>query len=694
MFKFLRTFNILLFSIILITTKIDASNIDLLHYDVVMEIIPSQDKIVADVKIKIRNKDEKISQLSFTLFQEEIFHITRKIKVEFVKLKERKTTFTQNSSLTGVNINLLEPLLKNQEIELRIKYQLIGNFLKNEQNCISIPHPLPYPVEIFLNEKDFFTFNLLIKVPKGLTVISMGILKKVINQNKYTMFNWQSKVPYCRVSLYLGPYKEKYIFNKNIKISYYYLPKILKNPEEIDGRLKITKDILNYFSKIFCKYPFEKLAIIVGAPFPALRTAGGYANQSLIVFRSPYDISYDNPSTHEIAHQWWGMLVSFGTNSRWLDEALATYSGMLYIQKYGMKKGVGGCSFNEMEELLLPLIRNNLEPQLTMLFSDRIFHFKPQFFLRMLSYLIGDDNFLLVLKTMVKEYQVKIVTLNDFIRICEKVSGQKLRWFFKQWVDTKGCLKYKFSEVKVNKLKDKYKVSFKLLQEKYIFKMPVEILLHTKKKNYIQKVWIESLSTDINFEVKERPLYLQIDPNHWLLIDYPTPFSTAGEVLVRMRVNQIIVYGTQLNEEDTLANKKEAENILKFSKGVIKSDEEVTEDELKDGHLYLIGGAALNKIVAKLNKQLPIQFDGNYIIFEGKKYTDKDIGLLMCCANPLNLEKGIFIRAGVTKEGVSNYPQKVKQVDYCIYKGKNTIKTGSFPKKKVERLIYYLNISE
>ncbi len=102
---------------------------------------------------------------------------------------------------------------------------------------------------------------------------------------------------------------------------------------------------LEFFNRTVAAYPYEKLAMVVGAT-----RFGGMENSSAIVFASnlltrpgssglskTYGIPLGNVSliAHEIAHQWFGDSVTESTwADLWLSEGFATYYAGLFLQRY------------------------------------------------------------------------------------------------------------------------------------------------------------------------------------------------------------------------------------------------------------------------------------------------------------------------------------------------------------------------
>src|SRR6185295_7874475 len=101
---------------------------------------------------------------------------------------------------------------------------------------------------------------------------------------------------------------------------------------------------LKFFSQTIAPYPYEKLAMIIGAT-----RFGGMENSSAIVFSSTLFNARAEPLSnvfkireglrdviaHEIAHQWFGDSVTEATwSDLWLSEGFADYFAGLFIQHY------------------------------------------------------------------------------------------------------------------------------------------------------------------------------------------------------------------------------------------------------------------------------------------------------------------------------------------------------------------------
>lgn len=92
-----------------------------------------------------------------------------------------------------------------------------------------------------------------------------------------------------------------------------------------------------------------------------------------------------------------------------------------------------------------------------------------------------------------------------------------------------------------------------------------------------------------------------------------------------------------------------------ISESKVKLDTEVSEKELEENNLIILGGPIVNKITAQVNKKLPIYFDeekkGFHSTITDKTYFNEEIGVINKCKSPFNKEKQMLVIAGLRNKG-------------------------------------------
>src|SRR5688572_23465787 len=165
---------------------------------------------------------------------------------------------------------------------------------------------------------------------------------------------------------------------------------------------------LVFFSELIAPYPYEKLAMIVGAT-----QFGGMENSSAIVFTSTlfnpktaaksrrFDIPKGTVSliAHEIAHQWFGDSVTESTwADLWLSEGFATYFAGLFVQRYDGEeafqeymKAAAQNVFAYEKRKLTPIFDRDTENLMELLNANN--YQKGAWVLHMLRSSLGDEVF-------------------------------------------------------------------------------------------------------------------------------------------------------------------------------------------------------------------------------------------------------------------------------------------------------------
>jgi hypothetical protein len=146
--------------------------------------------------------------------------------------------------------------------------------------------------------------------------------------------------------------------------------------------------------------------------------------------------------------------------------------------------------------------------------SDGDIYGKGALVLNSLRYLIGDAAFFRALRRMAypdpklekitNGKQIRLVTTDDFLKIAEKESGQKLDWFFEVYL-RQPALPTLGAQASGNQLILRWNTPNNLP-----FPMPVEVKIGGEIKRY------ETLNGTVTIPLPQDVQYV-IDPNGWVL---------------------------------------------------------------------------------------------------------------------------------------------------------------------------------
>ncbi len=94
----------------------------------------------------------------------------------------------------------------------------------------------------------------------------------------------------------------------------------------------------------------------------------------------------------------------------------------------------------------------------------------------------------------------------------------------------------------------------------------------------------------------------------------------------------------------------------------VKADAEVTDDDLKQHHVLLVGRPSTNSVTARLVDGLNIRFGQDSFVVRGETYAHADSALVAAGSNRLNPRYSVVVYAGLgaraTRQCVENFPNR------------------------------------
>jgi hypothetical protein len=210
-----------------------------------------------------------------------------------------------------------------------------------------------------------------------------------------------------------------------------------------DDRFALNQTIasIRAYDKHFGAYPLADLDVV-----ETDIQAGGIEYPGLIYVASDYwdqkDEFFEVIISHEVGHQWWySMVGNDQINQPWLDEALATYSEIVYYTEvYGARTGNIAANFNKdtVENFInsggkrLPIdlpVSAYSEQEYSVFVYDAGASFYSQ-----LAEKYGDQAVDAMLQTWYSRYRYQIATTDEMRTLVEETFGVKGAAFFDQWI--------------------------------------------------------------------------------------------------------------------------------------------------------------------------------------------------------------------------------------------------------------------
>jgi len=292
-----------------------------------------------------------------------------------------------------------------------------------------------------VNEK--VIFNLDITFDSNYQVIANGILESKVVINNLTLWQYRMQKPMSSYLLMLaiGNFDWQQQKSKSgIPLVMYYQRKDFAKFEPTYRYSKLIFDFLE--KKIGFLYPWEIYKQIPVQDF----LYAGMENTSATVFSQDFvvdsvgfnDRNYINVNAHELAHQWFGDVITAKTGKdHWLQEGFATYYALL-----AEKEIFGDNYFNwkmyEMAERLQKAVKTDTVPILNEKASSLTFYQKGAWALHILHEGVGAVNFDKAVAYYLKKHAFKNVTTVDFLASINKFSDYDTTSFRKKWLEQSG----------------------------------------------------------------------------------------------------------------------------------------------------------------------------------------------------------------------------------------------------------------
>jgi hypothetical protein len=291
---------------------------------------------------------------------------------------------------------------------------------------------------------------------------------------------------------------------------------------------------------------------------------------------------------------------------------------------------------------------------------------------------LGDDAFTRAMDTFGKENAGKTVTTAQFQAHVEKLAGKKLGDFFESWLNRTGLPTLKLAKVglRPEKTADRRNIGSterertvigEILQQENGHQLAkVDVTLETDKGEVTKTIALKGERTA--FEVQSPG---NSAPRRVILDKYGTAARASGGVFSVLsfypeQEKTLIVYGT-LDEVPT--NREAAEALQKAIRErwsnynvAIKGDRDVSDMELKNHHLLLIGRPDSNALVARFRETFPITFGSRSFVVRGKTYAHMYSAVAAAGDNPLNRRYSAVVLAGLCAEATLRVPPTLLKV--------------------------------
>ncbi|WP_375490816.1 M1 family metallopeptidase [uncultured Jatrophihabitans sp.] len=312
----------------------------------------------------------------------------------------------------------------------------LDGFIPTDDGAFVASEPQGAPTWYPVNDtpRDKATYAVSITVPKGLTAVSNGALTGRHAHGRLVTWSWalHQRVSSYLVTATLGRFA---VSRGRTSSGVPYLTAV--DPREAAAKpvLKQLPAIVDYFSKVYGRYPFGQAGAIVDHAHKV-----GYALETAT--RPLFDRAPDVATlSHELAHQWYGDDVTVAKwRDIWLNEGFAEFSSWLYTEHTG-----GQTTAQHLATLLANPASDSdewLPPPGNPgsgkgIFADSVYD-RGAGTLAALRQLVGDRTFFAIMRGWLPAHRYGNATVGQFTAFAQRVAHRNLTHFFYEWLYKNG----------------------------------------------------------------------------------------------------------------------------------------------------------------------------------------------------------------------------------------------------------------
>lgn len=375
--------------------------------------------------------------------------LRRNLTVSDVRVDGRRATFRQPAAqVQELVITPSRSLLKNHRFVVRVTYAgtakpvtdadgSLDGFIPTDDGAFVASEPQGSPTWFPVNDtpRDKARYAVSITVPRGITAVSNGALVGHRTHGSRTIWSWRLDQPVSSylVTATLGKFDVTRGRTKS-GIPYFVAvdPRQAAKAKPVLAKLPA---ILEYFQKVYGRYPFGQAGAIVDQA-PNV----GYALETAT--RPVFDRAPDVATlSHEIAHQWYGDDVTVRQwRDIWVSEGFAEFSSWLYDEHSGGRS---------TEQHLAALLARPADDSDTWLpppgnpgsagdiFAGSVYD-RGAGTLAALRVKVGDRVFFRIMRGWLRQHPYGNATVGQFTAYAEMVANRSLGIFFYEWLYKNG----------------------------------------------------------------------------------------------------------------------------------------------------------------------------------------------------------------------------------------------------------------
>lgn len=406
--------------------------VDVLHYDVSLQLDIAKKVISGSVTIRFLAQAEAMSLVEFDCGD---------LVIDAVREGATQAKFSVDKRRLKISLRTTKP---GQKREVKIDYHGSPKyglrFFPDRKQAYTLFSTSQWMVCVDAPE-DKATLTMRLSVPNKLVSVANGrrVWEGTVDDRTVSVWHQRSSIPTYIFGFAVGPFQT--VSDQAGRVELRYLSTGYA-AEEVKRIFHDTADMLRFFE--------ERAGVrYADRTYTQVLAAGGVEQEmsSFTALRETYgkDVLANEQDlwlgAHEFAHQWWGNMVTCRDWKHfWVNEGVATFMAAAYIEhRFGRANYI-----KEIESY-----RANYEKvraagkDKSLVFPDwdrptrddrTLVYDKGAYALHLLREEMGEDAFWKGLKTFTRRYFGKSVVTENFTNTMQEASAKPLKSFFAKWI--------------------------------------------------------------------------------------------------------------------------------------------------------------------------------------------------------------------------------------------------------------------
>jgi aminopeptidase N len=516
--------------------------LDVQHYEISAEVVPDESFVKGEVKIRFVLLEDSVSLP---------FELNTRLSLHGVRDEEdvSYSTSFDNFDSSRLRVRGSETFRKGTEKTLTFRFE--GTLERETYAFLDTPQAesaVIYPEgAILLSEGNWFpshrfpldaaTATVKITVPLGFSVVAPGEMRSIETLGISEVFTWESLRLLTRIPVVVARFFRQKFEDSSIPLTFYVT-------EAFDRDLRPFVDevtqMLEFFRSEYGPLDVEALNFVQvsNVRLPSTGSAGLILLETSLLQSSSIPIM---ELARRVALQWWGYsLRPEASSDAWLQDGFATYAALRYFEvkhsdRFSTELAREAVSALKYESNAP--VSKGLELQSGSAQYQSIVASKGAWILYMLGQLVGREQLDGLLGDWYRQKAQQPVNTAEFAAFIQERTGEDLRWFFVQWVESVGIPEFRI-EYTIFKLRDGgFKIRGQIKQNIELFRMPLDVRIETKGQPEDKELNVRGKSTAFTFPTETMPLRMELDPHGKILSDSP-----------RMRIAVHVALGEEYQE--------------------------------------------------------------------------------------------------------------------------------------------------